>query len=195
MGAMIIGMITGTVAMFLLFVEMVVCGVVLALIAHKLKMNAFWWGIAGFLLNVYAVVVFVITAIKIRTKKCPECKIKVKPGESICPSCGKEIKIIDDKKIAKSFLKIVATVMAVGSIMGGIWVSISTYFEANDLPWQVLLFYSAILGAVGCFLSRKRNNKCKWAFTLLGIAIPWVELAVFELLDYVINTLGTMGYI
>ena len=193
MGAMIIGMITGTVAMFLLFVEMVVCGTVLAIVAHKLKMNAFWWGIAGFLLNVYAVVVFVITVIVIRTKKCPECKAKVKADESFCPACGKEIKTIDDKKIVKSVLKIVATVMVVVGIMGAFWVDTSTYSEADGFPWQDLLVYSAIMGAVGYFLSRK--SKHKWVFTLLGVAIPWVELAVFELLDYLINTLGVMGYI
>ncbi len=83
MGTMIIGMITGTVAMFVMFVEMVVCGTVLAIVAHRLKMNPLWWGIAGFLLNVYAVVVFVITVIVIHTRKCPSCKAKVKAGESI----------------------------------------------------------------------------------------------------------------
>lgn len=192
MGAMIIGMITGTVAMFVIFVSMVVCGVVLALIAHKLKMNAFWWGIAGFLLNYYTVIVFVITVIVIHTRKCPSCKAKVKADESFCSSCGGEIKRIDDKRVVKTYLKVVAIGFIVLNILGAIWLIDVEGLAMGIFPWKESLIFSAALGIAG-YIFAKRKNKNKWIFTLSGIAIPWAECAFIWLLNYVINVLNVFN--
>ncbi len=129
LGAMIIGMITGGIAMIFFAVTVIILAVIIYFDARRHNMKAILWAVMALLFNFYSLPVYIFVRIKIATLKCSACGVKVGEGKNFCPECGAEIKKVDDGAIAKKVIIGVLVAWAVISILGGIYTAVVSYIN------------------------------------------------------------------
>lgn len=132
MGAMLVGMATGLMAMFFIAVEKIIIAVALFVIAHRQGMNAVKWAVAGFLLDFWTILVYIIVRIKIANLKCASCGEKVGKNAEFCPNCGERVKKIDDGEIAKKFVLYVCLIMVIIVVADVIWTMIFSWVNSVE---------------------------------------------------------------
>ncbi len=121
MFAMLVGMVTGVMAMAGIIIEKIIIAAALFFVARRQGMNAPNWLIAGVLLDFWTVLVYIIVRIKIAKQKCASCGERVGKAAVYCSNCGEKVKKIDDGAIAKKFVLGVVISIAVFSVIGVIW--------------------------------------------------------------------------
>lgn len=129
MGAMIIGMITGGIAMAWFIAITFLYVVIVFIDAYRHKMKAVLWAAIALLFNFWSLPVYVYVRIKIATLKCPSCGGKVSNDKNFCSCCGTEIKKVDDGAIAKKFLKYVLIGWAVFSVIGVAYTALTSIWN------------------------------------------------------------------
>ncbi len=120
MGAMLVGILTTFIMTPILIFLMVLYATLIGVLAYKLHMSVLWWALMALLFNYWAIVPFVIIALKIGLKKCHRCGKKTKNNTGACPHCGEKVKRTDDVKIVKKILLASAAIYACCIIFGGI---------------------------------------------------------------------------
>ncbi len=124
MGAMIVGLITGSIA-WLCFITMnLVLAAVIFFDARRHKMKPVIWAVMALLFSFYAVPVYIIVRVKIARLKCSSCGAKVAYGNSFCMVCGSPLKKFDDGAIAKKVILCVVAASVGFSIIGALYVEI-----------------------------------------------------------------------
>lgn len=121
MFAMLVGMATYFMAVGFIIVEKAVITAALFAAARKHGMNAVWWGIAGFLLDFWALLFYLWVKHKIKNRKCSKCSAHIEENAKFCTWCGNASEAIDDGKSVKRFILSVIGVIAAVSVIGGIF--------------------------------------------------------------------------
>lgn len=129
MGAMLVGMITGGIAMAWFIAVTFIYTVIIFIDAYRHKMKAVIWAVIALLFNFWSLPVYIYVRIKIATLKCPSCGLKAGNSQNFCIGCGTEIKKIDDGAIAKKFIKYVLIGWAVISVIGVIYTAITSIWN------------------------------------------------------------------
>lgn len=124
LGAMFIGMITGGIAMFTMFVLVCIFAAVIFIDAYRHGLKAWLWALTALLFNFYSLPVCIYVRIKKATLNCPSCGTKVGGKTKFCTECGAEVPELDDGAIAKKIIKIVLIVFVILSVIGGLYVTI-----------------------------------------------------------------------
>lgn len=125
LGAMLIGMIGGGIAMFLFFLMTVTEAVIVFFDARCHGMNAVLWGVTALLFNFYSLPFYIYARVKSATVICSSCGTKVGNKNNFCPKCGTEVQKFDDAAFCKKVLKIVLIVAAVFYGVSVIWVALT----------------------------------------------------------------------
>lgn len=129
MGAMIVGMITGGIAMAWFITITVIYVAIVFIDAYRHKMKAVLWAVVALIFNFWSLPVYIFVRIKIATLKCSSCGIRVGNGKNFCSECGTEIKKIDDGAIAKKFIKYVLIGWAVLSVIGVAYTAVTSIWN------------------------------------------------------------------
>lgn len=124
LGAMLIGMITGGVAMFMMFVIVCIFAAVVFIDAYRHGLKAWLWALMALLFNFYSLPVYIYVRIKKATLRCPSCGKKVDGKTIFCTECGTEVPQFDDGALAKKIIKIVIIAFVILSVVGGLYVGI-----------------------------------------------------------------------
>lgn len=124
-GAMIIGMIGGGIAMAIMVVTIIIYAAIIFIDAYRHNMKAPLWALIALLFNFYSLPVYVIVRIKMATLKCASCGTRVGQKKNFCPECGAEVPKFDDGAIAKKVIKYVLIAVALFSVFGGIYVGLT----------------------------------------------------------------------
>lgn len=124
LGAMLIGMIGGGIAMACIIVSTLILAAVVFIDAYRHNMKAWLWALMALLFNYYSLPVYVYVRIKKATLKCGSCGTKVGEKLNFCPNCGAEVRKIDDGAIAKKVLKYVLIGIAIFSVIGVAYITI-----------------------------------------------------------------------
>ena len=109
MGAMLISMVTGGIAMICIIAITAVYAAVIFIDAYRHNMKAFRWAFMAFFFNLYMLPVYIYVRVKIATLKCQSCGERVGGDKDFCPECGTAVQKVDDGKIAK---KVILCVLA-----------------------------------------------------------------------------------
>ena len=112
LGAMLIGMIGGGIAMFCIALMIIVDAVIIFIDAHRHGMNAVAWLIMALLFNLYSLPFYIYARIKVATLKCPSCGTKVNNKDNFCPACGAQAPKFDDRAFAEKVMKVVLLIVA-----------------------------------------------------------------------------------
>lgn len=126
MGAMLVGMATGIAAMIFAVVLQIIIALGLFIDAHRHKMKAVNWAIAGFIFHFWILPVYIIVRIKTANLKCVSCGKRVGENKDFCPECGTAVQKIDDGAIAKKFVLYVLAALAVFVVLGTVYTVIVT---------------------------------------------------------------------
>ncbi len=113
LGAMLIGMIGGGVAMLCIILMTILDAVIIFVDAHRHGMNAVAWLIMALLFNLYSLPFYIFARIKTSTLKCSSCRTKVNHKDNFCPVCGSTVAKFDDGAFAEKVMKIVLMTVAV----------------------------------------------------------------------------------
>lgn len=103
MGAMIISMITGGIALMIFVIICFINAAVMFFLARYLKMNSVKWAISGLVFNFYCEVFFVIALIVTKTRKCKSCGKRIENIDGYCVNCGEKTTKLDDGKFALKY--------------------------------------------------------------------------------------------
>lgn len=122
MGAMLIGMVTGGIAMVCLVAMIILYAAIIFIDAYRHKMKAVLWAVMALLFNLWSLPVYIIVRIKMANLKCASCGTKVGSKKLFCPECGTEVKKIDDGAIAKKVIMYVLAAYAVFFTLGMLWI-------------------------------------------------------------------------
>lgn len=131
MGAMLIGMVTGGIAMACFVAITIVYAAIIFIDAYRHKMKAVIWTVMALLFNFWSLPVYIIVRIKIANLKCTSCGTKVGSKKLFCPECGTQVKRIDDGTIAKKVILYVVAAFAIISVLGGLYVTIITELDIS----------------------------------------------------------------
>ena len=129
LGAMLIGMISGGIMMFLIAVETVVFAAIIYFDARRHNLKPILWAVTALLFNFYSLPFYIYVRIKTANLKCGSCGTKVGQKSDFCPACGTEIKKFDDGAFAKKVIKYVIIAVAAFSLLGVIYVAITAYIN------------------------------------------------------------------
>lgn len=122
MGAMLIGMVTGGIAMVCLVAMIILYAAIIFIDAYRHKMKAVLWAVMALLFNLWSLPVYIIVRIKMANLKCASCGTKVGSKKLFCTECGTEVKKIDDGAIAKKVIMYVLAAYAVFFTLGMLWI-------------------------------------------------------------------------
>lgn len=124
MGAMIIGLITGSIAWISFITMNLILATVIFFDARRHKMKPVIWAVMALLFSFYAVPVYIIVRVKIARLKCTSCGAKTAYGNNYCTVCGSPLKKFDDGAVAKKVILGVIIAFAGISIIGALYVEI-----------------------------------------------------------------------
>lgn len=134
MGAMLIGMATGVVAMgfsaiFIgfLIVSKIIIALVIFADARRQKMEASRWAVTGLFLDFWIIPVYIIAKRKMTLLKCTVCHKQIERDASFCSSCGTPVKAFDDGAFLKKSLLCVVAILFGVIVTNAVFNTIITY--------------------------------------------------------------------
>lgn len=113
MGAMLAGMATGVFAVGFAVVIHIIYLVIIYTDAKRNGLQALNWLVVGLVLNLWSLPVYIAVRIKAAKLRCDLCGAKYSANKSVCPYCGKAVKVFDDSKIAEKL--VIGTIAVVGT--------------------------------------------------------------------------------
>ncbi len=126
MGAMLVGMVTGMFAMGFAVIIHIIYLVILFVDAKRSGLQAVNWLVAGLVLNLWSLPVYIAVRIKTAKLKCDSCGAKYGSNKAFCPNCGAAVKKFDDGKIAE---RLILGVIAAGAVIFVLFIVHTLIFE------------------------------------------------------------------